>query len=144
MQHLLLSRYHSHISNNQYTLPFNFNDNSFLVNISNIGNAAKHRQNFFRAPFDVFIPPKSQSICSTMWLRWQNLSVLSSSAPLTVSSSLLAVPVAVASVSHYLFSVNNSRHFFSVNPSPIFYYDIFVFTVCAFVNSVIVSLFEPR
>jgi len=45
---------------------------------------------------------------------------------------------------HYLFSVNSSRHFFSVNPSPIFYYDIFVLTVHAFVDSVIVSLLEPR
>ena len=45
---------------------------------------------------------------------------------------------------HYLFSVNSSRHFFSVNPSPIFYYDIFVLTLHAFVDSVIVSLFERR
>ena len=40
---------------------------------------------------------------------------------------------------HYLFSDNSWRHFFSVNPSPIFYYDIFVLTMHAFV----VSLFEP-
>ena len=39
---------------------------------------------------------------------------------------------------------SSSRHFFSINPSPTLYYDIFVLTVHAFVDSVIVPLFEPR
>jgi len=62
-----------------------------------------------------------------------------------VAASVLwnSLPLDIQSLPHYLFSVNSSRHFFSVNPSPTFYYDV-VLTVHTFVHSVIVSLFEPR
>jgi len=43
-----------------------------------------------------------------------------------------------------LLYINGSRHFFSVNLPPIFYCDIFVYTVYALVDSVIFLLFEPR
>jgi len=64
--------------------------------------------------------------------------------PVYLSNALHMIHWTFSHRPHYLFSVNSSRHFFSVNPSPIFYYDIFVLTGHAFVDSIIVSLFEPR